>query len=637
MTPEEFDINFDFDKLYGDDANTDKCSFDDDFDLDAALARELGPDFDRLFEEEYAASQAALNEQMTAEKEAREQMEKTRIRLEIGHDDKEDLDEEEKEDEPEEDDGPKEAEEVRKDPVFSFVDFDEEDENEEDDPDEDLSAVFTAVTSGRESLFDEEPEPQADDESEEDEEEDKEKKGLKAITDKIDLTGVTVACAAAGAVIKDNAKRFVSALKECKPGKMDRKAKRRFKDDVLPVLIGGVALVVCTVFIIGSLSRGLNSEERKQAALEASIAQAEAEAAAAAEIKNTLATAANQAASYDYQAAISTLDAYKTDDRSLTEEMSAARAQYAEAMNTLVIWDDPTAIPNLSFHVLIADPNRAYADSLASSYKTNFVTTEQFSAILDQLHAGGYVLVNLDSCLTKSDDGSVTVHPIYLPEGKKPIMITETLVNYFAYMVDSDKDGNPDAKGAGFANKLVLQDGKVQAAYVDANGSELVGDYDLVPILNAFIETHPDFSYRGAKAILAVTGEEGIFGWRNVSEAKDVVDALRADGYQIASNSYANLNYGASSIDAVKTDINKWQQDVGSVVGGSDILVIARGGAISTGSSQFQAVRDGGFRCILDAGDQGTSLEGGLFYQNRIMVLGSELSSGAYADYFTIG
>ena len=630
MTPEEFDINFDFDKLYGDDSTSDKCSFDDDFDLDAALARELGPDFDRLFEEEYAAAQAALNEQMAAEKRAKEDMDATRIRFEIGHDDKDKLEDEDEEEveEEEDEDAPKEAEEVRRNPIFSFVDFnDAEETKEEDDEDEDLSAVFTAVTSNRESFFEEEPDPVAEEMPEEEEKK----------APKLDLSGVKAWFAPAGAVIKDNADRFVSALKECKPGKMDRRAKRRFKDDVLPVLIGGAALVVCMVFIIGSLSRNFNSEDRKQAALEASIAQAEAEAAAAAEITNTLNTAAIQAAGYDYQGAIDTLDAYKTADRGLTEEMTAARAQYAEAVNNLVIWDDPTAIPNLSFHVLIADPNRAYADSLASSYKSNFVTTEQFASILDQLHAGGYVLVNLDSFLTETADGNPTVHPIYLPEGKKPIMITETLVNYFAYMVDSDNDGKADAKGAGFANKLILQDGKIQAAYVDATGNELVGDYDLVPILNTFIEANPDFSYHGAKAILAVTGDEGVFGWRNVSEAKDVVDALRADGYQIASNSYGNLNYGASSMDAIKADLAKWKQDVAPALGDVDILVVARGGELATTSSQFQAVRDAGFRYILDAGDAGTALNDGYFFQNRIMVLGSELSSGAYTAYFTIG
>ena len=637
MTPEEFDINFDFDKIYGDDSQTDKCSFDDDFDLDAALERELGPDFDRLFEEEYAAAQAALNAQAEAEKEAREDMAATRVRLAIGHEDREDFEGPVEEEDDDEFDAPREAPEIRRNPIFGFVDFNDEEEaradaeeEEDEDPDEDLSAIFTAVTSNRENFFEEEAEPVAEEEPEVAAEE------KKVRMPKVDLADVKARLAPIGAAVKDNAQRFVSALKECKPGKMDRKAKRRFKDDVLPVLIGGAALVVCMVFVIGSLNRNHNSEDRKQAALEASIAQAEAEAAAAAEIKNTLSAAAEQAANYNYQAAIDTLDAYKTADRDLTEEMAIARAEYAEIVNTLVVWDDPAAIPNLSFHVLIADPDRAYADALASSYKSNFVTTEQFSDILDQLYAGGYVLVNLDSCLTETAEGKPTVHPIYLPEGKKPIMITETLVNYFAYMVDSDKDGSPDKGGAGFANKLVLQGGKVLADYVDADGNQDTGDYDLVPILNAFIEAHPDFSYRGAKAILAVTGEEGIFGYRTAADAAEVVAALRADGYQIASNSYANLNYGTTSMEEINADLTKWKNNVAPVLGDVDILVVARGGEMPTGTSRFQTVRDAGFCYILDAGSEGTALKDGFFYQNRIMVLGSQLGSAAYAEYFTL-
>ena len=33
------------------------------------------------------------------------------------------------------------------------------------------------------------------------------------------------------------------------------------------------------------------------------------------------------------------------------------------------------------------------------------------------------------------------------------------------------------------------------------DGTVSAGSYDLVPILNDFIDEHPDFSYKGAKAI----------------------------------------------------------------------------------------------------------------------------------------
>ena len=624
MKPEDFDISFDFDKAYGVDPNANKSSFDDDFDLDAALERELGPDFDRLFEEEYAASQAELNARLEAQKQV--------------------LSEPRTEDEDEEEDEELEEDEEY-DPSDDFGAFDVDmDEPEEDDStDEDFSAVFAAVSAAHEAA----EETPAEEAEEAPRPIRRKPVDLGAAAGKVNFSAIGEKFAAAAAGLGETGRRFLAALKEIKPGKMDKKAKRRFKDDVLPVLIGGAALVVCMTFIIGSVGRNWNSVDRQQAALEESIAQAEAEAAAAAEIRNILNTAADQAEGYNYLAAIDTLDSYKTDTRDLTDEMVAARAEYAEAADNLVVWDDPTAIPNLSFHVLIEDPTRAYADDLASSYKSNFVTTAQFAQILDQLYTNGYVVVNLDSCLseTTAADGTVTctVQPIYLPAGKKPIMITETLVNYFGYMVDSDDDGAPDKGGAGFANQLVIHNGDIKANYVDADGNQFIGDYDLVPILNTFMEDHPGFSYRGAKAILAVTGEEGVFGWRTaggdeaaISGAKALVSALRADGYQIASNSYGNLNYGSTSLDQIDTDLNSWNTKAANVLGEVDILVIARGGELAPGSTRFEKAYTAGFRYVLDNGTAGSKLGDNFFYQNRIMVVGSNLNTAAYAAFFTL-
>ena len=45
--------------------------------------------------------------------------------------------------------------------------------------------------------------------------------------------------------------------------------------------------------------------------------------------------------------------------------------------------------------------------------------------------------------------------PILLPAGKKPIMITETLTNYFNYMIDGNGDNVADAQGDGFASRTM--------------------------------------------------------------------------------------------------------------------------------------------------------------------------------------
>ena len=136
-----------------------------------------------------------------------------------------------------------------------------------------------------------------------------------------------------------------------------------------------------------------------------------------------------------------------------------------------------------------------------------------------KLYTGGYVLVDFNSFIASNEDltgnRNFSYNPVLLPEGKKPIMITETMVNYFDYMIDGNKDGEPDAGGAGFASKLIVDtNGDIKAQMVDASGQTQVGDFDLVPVLETFISEHPDFSYRGARATLAVTGTQGIFGYR---------------------------------------------------------------------------------------------------------------------------
>ena len=627
MTPEEFDIDFDFDKEYGY-AHSDKTTSEaDDFDLDAALARELGPDFDAQFEKEFAEAQAALNADLphSAKPSREERMDQTRLFSSFTA--LSDSDEEDRDESAEDDDWEADA-----------------------DEDAELSDLFNRPTRVPENM--DEIEDDWDEWDQRRQRRQKPRVDLSIIGEKVRQLKIGEKFAVVGDIAAENSRNFVDTLKECKPGKMDRHQRRRFNDNVLPILIGGIAFVLCLTFIVGSLARSLGSEDRIDAALHESMAQAEAERAAAAEIEGILNTAAVQAAGYDYQAAINTLDSYKDAEtgRELTDEMAAARATYTAAMTDLVVWEDPASIPNLSFHPLIVDTDRAYAaPAYANSYRTLHISTDQFSAILEKLHENGYVLVNLDSCIAESTDanGNTTydIKPIFLPAGKTPIMITETLVNYFSYMTDGNGDGTPDAAGGGFAHRLVIDGGDVKAEYIDASGQTHVGDYDLVPILNSFIEAHPDFSYQGAKAILAVTGSEGIFGWRTnedpsvIDRVKDIAEVLRANGYQIASNSFANLDYSGRTTEAqITADLNQWAAEITPILGDVDIMVIAKGSSIRTRGIGFQMMEEAGFHYIIDCtGTPSGELDKEYFHQHRMMVTGENLDSGLFDAYFTFG
>ena len=433
-----------------------------------------------------------------------------------------------------------------------------------------------------------------------------------------------------------------------------------FKEGPLPAIIAGVALILILTFIVGSISGAIQrrKEAAELAAQESQAAEQEADRLDD-EAQRIMAEAERLAAGYDYEGAIAMLNSFSGDE-SKYQGMITQKANYVDLQATMQEFSDPSQIVNLSFHVLIADPSRAWSDQeLGGQYNRNFVTTEEFSKILDQLYANNYVLVDYDSFVTKSadlDGNEVYMkNSIYLPEGKKPVMITETMVNYLGYMIDSNDDGTPDAGGAGFASKLVVDaNGDIKAEMVTGDNQTVVGDYDLVPILESFILEHPDFSYRGARATLAVTGDEGVFGYRcntsyvqnfgndfyeqEVAGAKQIVEALRNKGYTIACYSYANRDYRADSAQIIKEDIQKWQSQIVPVIGDVDIIVFARTTDIDDYSgAKFKVLQDAGFGIMVNNGTAPyAEINPDFVRQTRLMVTGNAMGwySNRFAGYF---
>ncbi len=437
---------------------------------------------------------------------------------------------------------------------------------------------------------------------------------------------------------------------------------RRFKNETLPLIITGVTALLIAFFVIGSLSRlFVNIKNNNETALKASEAAENEAQRQEREAQELLSETALLAAGYDYDTAIAKLEAF-TGDKSKYPEMEIRLSEYKQQKSLLIAHNDPGAIPNLSFHVLIADPSRAWSNQeLGGKYNRNFVTTAEFELILEQLYNNGYVLVDMDSFIAETVTGETVTYsakPLYLPDGKKPFMLTETMVNYFNYMIDGNGDGAPDKDGAGFASKLVVQNGEVKAAMVNSAGETVVGNYDLVPILEDFIEEHPDFSYHGARALLAVTGHEGVFGYRTnrgvidskgqayydaeVAAAKEVVAALKDAGYEFASYTYANEAYGRFDATTIQKDISKWTAEVLPILGSCDTLVYAQTSDISANgdytTSKFNVLYDAGFRYFIShsSGAPSCKIAGNYVRQLRIMVTGTQMAHAAntYAKYF---
>ena len=439
------------------------------------------------------------------------------------------------------------------------------------------------------------------------------------------------------------------------PRRRRRKSKAQiFKEVYLPPIIVCISLILVITFLIGSVSNAIKlkqiENEKEQMQLNESLSAA---AQAEQENQRILAAAEKLAAGYNYEDAITLLDS--VGDLTEHQDLQAKRAEYVNTMSSLMEYNNPHDIPNLSFHVLIHDMAKAKSnEQFGGSYNKNFVSTNEFTKILENLYRNGYVLVDFESFVGAKTDinGNAQFEPvpIYLPADKKPVMITETMVNYFDYMIDLNDDDVPDYSG--FASKLVVDgNGDIKAEYVDGNGQTNVGNYDLVPILEDFIKSHPDFSYRGARAILAVTGHEGVFGYRinsavvankgndywekEVAGAKEITNALREKGYTIACYTYKNDPYAGWSVAQISADLQSWTTQITSVIGNVDTFVFAKQSNITDyNGAAFQTMYQSGFRYFISNGDAPmTQVNPTYVRQNRLMVTGETMQH--YSSRFT--
>ena len=657
MGKNDFDIDFDFNEEYGFDpkAFLGTEEYDENIDLDAFSDEELGLTSPKK------ASAPAADEEFDLDEE-------------LDPDDFLNLSSQEETAAPEEEPEDSWSDEA--------ADFAEEDEDEEEAPEPSLEDESEETDMTEDMEYDEELEMEETEEydeevfEEEDEAEDSEeedmpkKKRQKKARKPVQLPKITLPKIKLPKLKMPNLFTkffdlyFAPVLyKELREEPQDPEAPRRrrrktkaqiFKEVYLPPIIVCVSLILVITFLIGSVSNAIQlkqiQKEKEQMQISESLSAA---AQAEQETQRILAQAEKLAAEYNYEDAITLLDSMG--DLTQYQELQAKRAEYINTMSSMIEYKDPTMIPNLSFHVLIHDMAKALkSEQYGGSYNKNFVTTGEFTKILENLYRNGYVLVDFESFVGAKTDingnAQFEAVPIYLPADKKPVMITETMVNYFAYMIDPNNDGTIDHTG--FASKLVLDgNGNIKAEYVDANGQTNVGNYDLVPILEDFIQSHPDFSYRGARAILAVTGHEGVFGYRinsavvaskgndywenEVAGAKAITNALREKGYTIACYTYKNDAYAGWSVAQISADLQSWTTQITSVIGNVDTFVFAKTSNISDyNGNAFQTMYQSGFRYFISNADTPmTQVNPTYVRQNRLMVTGETMQH--YTSRFT--
>lgn len=344
---------------------------------------------------------------------------------------------------------------------------------------------------------------------------------------------------------------------------------------------------------------------------------------------------------YNYDKAIKVLKEssyYETNSR-----FQHAVEVYQKKKDSCVSWPIDQ-VTHVFYHTLIADTSKAFdGDYKAADYDQVMTTIDEFNKITQSMYDKGYVMVNIYDLAKVDENGNMSAGEILLPPGKVPFVLSQDDVCYYHYM-----------DGDGFATKLVVdEDGKIRNEYVNDDGSVSVGDYDMVPLIDRFVEEHPDFSYRGAKGIVALTGYNGILGYRtDISyetrpddldqnkvdwlnshpdfnldtereEAKKVAQAMKEEGWVFASHTWGHLNVSQISLERLQADTQKFKENVDPLIGGTDIIIFAFGadltGVEDYSGDKFEYLKSQGYNyyCNVDSSKYYVQLRDRYFRMGR--------------------
>ena len=180
------------------------------------------------------------------------------------------------------------------------------------------------------------------------------------------------------------------------------------------------------------------------------------------------------------------------------------------------------------------------------------LTVQEFRTILQELYDRDYVLVDIYSLASEGENG-FEKNQLQVPVGKKPLIISQRDVSY-------------STKSDGHVDRLIIDEGAVATEYIDEEGGLIVGEQDVIPVLETFVRQHPDFSFQGARGIVGVTGYRGLFGYQVVTDEAVITTPIP----EPAGNAHT-LNGGDSPADdgEAGTEEESAEAEAGTEEGGA--------------------------------------------------------------------
>lgn len=394
-----------------------------------------------------------------------------------------------------------------------------------------------------------------------------------------------------------------------KPGKAIKTDKRgKATDNKMPKKILGAIAVIAVVLIGGIVVSKMGGSEETKVAEKTTVAEKNTESKKEEKSNRAeiMSTAQTMALGYDYDGAIELLQTIKGWDSD--SEIKGAIAEYTKQKDACVAVD-VTKVPHIFYHSLVNKPEYAFDVEVRTQlgvdhFNAWMTTVEEFDKITQEMYDRGYVYVRLRDLVIETTDADGNVHfepntHLMLPPDKKPVVLSvDDLSYYHTY------------ETASYPDKLIVdENGDVKCHYVQPDGTETVGDYDVVPRLNTFLTEHPDGAYKGARGLIALTGYNGVLGYRTDGdyllkehlqedqakwleqhpdfdwekereEATKVADAVKESGWEFASHTWGHINVTDKPLDAQKIDNGKWKKYVASIVGDVDTMIFAFGNDI---------------------------------------------------------
>ncbi len=401
---------------------------------------------------------------------------------------------------------------------------------------------------------------------------------------------------------------------------------------ILIILLIVVSTVAVKVFS-GKDKKKPNADSESGFQTEASSEKTTEDPAAALSAK--IEAANRLAMGYDYDGALELLKSEPSYESNL-ELMDAIRD--IESQKAACVPVDVNTVPHIFYHSLVNEPSLAFSaqtmgtQGAADGMNAWMTTVDEFDKITQKLYDNGYVYVRLRDLVVESKDenGTVTFAPnqnLLLPPDKKAIVLSvDDLSYYHSY------------ETASYPDKLVLDEhGKVKCHYVTPDGTEKIGDFDVVPRLNTFLEKHPDGAYQGARGLIALTGYNGVLGYRTdidykvktnlmadqskwleehpdfdydaeIAEATKIAEAVKESGWEFASHTWGHLSVTNKTTEELKADNEKWVNTVQNIVGPVDTIIFAHGNDIgdwqdySNDNQKFQYFKSAGYNffCNVD-------------------------------------